>query len=73
MSLSLYDWVTNVLCVSLSSHDRYQYNNAIRSKHTGACTHQLLWRVALDRLRLQEVDEQKMSLIYPHKKKITRR
>jgi hypothetical protein len=29
--------VTNVLCVSLLSHDRYQYDIPIRSEHTGTC------------------------------------
>jgi hypothetical protein len=29
MFLSLYDGVTNVLCVSLLSHDRYQYDSLI--------------------------------------------
>jgi hypothetical protein len=42
------------LCVSLLSHDRYQYDHPIRSKHTGACPRQhlqqLLLCVALDRL-----------------------
>jgi hypothetical protein len=32
MFLSLYDEVTNVLCVSLLSHDRYQYDSLILSK-----------------------------------------
>jgi hypothetical protein len=32
--LSLYDEVTDVLCVSLLSHDRYQYNSLILSKQT---------------------------------------
>jgi hypothetical protein len=32
-SLSLYDQVTNVPHVSLLSHDRYQYDNPILSKH----------------------------------------
>jgi hypothetical protein len=47
MFLSLYDEVTNVLCVSLLSHDRYQYDSLILSKQTWAypCQHlqQLLW------------------------------
>jgi hypothetical protein len=30
----LYDEVTNVLCVSLLSHDRYQYDSLILSKQT---------------------------------------
>jgi hypothetical protein len=36
MFLSLYDEVTNVVCVSLSSHDRYQYYSLILSKQPGA-------------------------------------
>jgi hypothetical protein len=46
MFLSLYDKVTNVLCVSLLSHDRYQYNSLILSKQTWAYPQhlqQLLW------------------------------
>jgi len=38
MFLSLYDEVTNVLCVSLLSHDRYQYDSLIMSKQTWAYT-----------------------------------
>ena len=34
MSLSLYDEVTNVLCLSLLSHDRYQYDSLILSSDT---------------------------------------
>jgi hypothetical protein len=41
------------------SHDRYQYGNPIRSKHTGACprehSQQLLWGVAVGRLHLQNI------------------
>jgi hypothetical protein len=48
--------------MNVLSHDRYQYDNPIRSKHTGACprqhSQQLFWRVALDRLHLQVVDDQ---------------
>jgi hypothetical protein len=36
MFLSLYDEVTNVLCMSLVSHDRYQYDSLILSRQTGA-------------------------------------
>jgi hypothetical protein len=36
MVLSLHDEVTNVLCVSLLSHDRYQYDSLILSKQTSA-------------------------------------
>jgi hypothetical protein len=36
MFLSLYDEVTNVLCVSLLSHDRSQYGRLIVSKQTWA-------------------------------------
>jgi hypothetical protein len=47
MFLSLYDEVTNVLCVSLLSHDRYQYDSLILSKQTWAYPRQhlqqLLW------------------------------
>jgi hypothetical protein len=32
MFLSLYDGVTNVLCVSLLSHDRYQQDSLIPSQ-----------------------------------------
>ena len=35
MSLSLYDEVTNVLFVSILSHDRYQYDSLILSSDTG--------------------------------------
>jgi len=35
MFSSLYDEVTNVLCVSLLSHDRYQYDSLIMSSDTG--------------------------------------
>ena len=35
MFLCLYDEVTNVLCVSLLSHDRYQYDSLILSSDTG--------------------------------------
>jgi len=35
MFLSLYDEVTNVLCVSLLSHNRHQYNSLILSSDTG--------------------------------------
>ena len=35
MFLSLYDEVTNVLCVSLLLHDRYQYESLILSSDTG--------------------------------------
>ena len=35
MFLSLYDEVTNVLCVSILSHDRYQYDSLILSSDTG--------------------------------------
>jgi hypothetical protein len=34
MFLSLYDEVTNVLCVCLLSHDRYQYDSLILPKQT---------------------------------------
>jgi hypothetical protein len=48
------------------SHDIYQYDNPIRSKYTGACHHQhwqqLLGCVDLDRVHLQEVEEQKLCL-----------
>ena len=33
--LSLYDEVTNVLCMSLLSHERYQYDSVILSSDTG--------------------------------------
>jgi len=38
MFLSLYDEVTNVLCVNFLSHDRYQYDSLIQSKQTLAYT-----------------------------------
>jgi hypothetical protein len=45
--LSLYGEVTNVLCVSLLSHDRYQYDSLILSKliwaHPRQHLQQLLW------------------------------
>jgi hypothetical protein len=34
MFLSSYDEVTNVLCLSLLSHDRYQYDSLILSEQT---------------------------------------
>jgi hypothetical protein len=47
MFKSLYDEVKNVLCVSLLSHDRYQYDSLILSKQTWAYPRQhlqqLLW------------------------------
>jgi hypothetical protein len=47
MFLRLYDEVTNVLCVSLFLHDRYQYDSLILSKQTWAYPRQhlrqLLW------------------------------
>jgi hypothetical protein len=48
MFLSLYDEGTNFLCLSLLSHDRYQYDSLILSKQTWAYPRQhlqqLLWR-----------------------------
>jgi len=35
MFLSLYDEVTNVLCMSLLSHDIYKYDSLILSSDTG--------------------------------------
>jgi hypothetical protein len=74
MFLSLYDEVTNVLHVSILSHDRYQYDSLILSKQTWAYPRQhlqqLLWCIVSVRLNLPEVEERKLlSLIYPHKKK----
>jgi hypothetical protein len=47
MFLSLYDEVTNVLCLSFMSHNRHQYNSLILSKQTWAYPRQhlqqLLW------------------------------
>jgi hypothetical protein len=37
MFLSLYDEVTNALCVSLLSHDRYQYDSLILSEQVNTC------------------------------------
>ena len=55
--------VTNVLCVSLLSHDRYQYDSLILSKQTWAYPHQhlqqLLWCIVSVRLNLPEVEEWK--------------
>jgi len=68
MFLSLHDEVTNVLCVSLLSHDRYQYDSLILSRQTWAypCQHlqQLLWCVVSIRLNLPEVEERKLYLWY---------
>jgi hypothetical protein len=68
MFLSLYDEVTNVLCVSLLSHDRYQYDSLILSKQTWTYPRQhlqqLLWCVISVRLNLPEVEEQKLCLWY---------
>jgi hypothetical protein len=64
----LYDEVTNVLCVSLLSHDRYQYDSLILSKQTWAYPrqhlHQLLWYIVSVHLNLLEVEEQKLCLWY---------
>ena len=61
-------WVTNVLYVSLMSHDRYQYDNLNLSKQTWAYPHQhlqqLLWCDASVRLNLPEVEEWKLCLWY---------
>jgi hypothetical protein len=40
--LSLYDEVTNVVCVRILLHDRYQYDSLILSKQTWANTRQRL-------------------------------
>jgi hypothetical protein len=68
MFLSLCDEVTNVLCVSLLSHDRYQYDCLILSKQTWAYPRQhlqqLLWCVISVRLNLPEVEERKLCLWY---------
>jgi hypothetical protein len=68
MFLSLYDEFTNVLCVSLLSHDRYQYSSLILCKQTWADPRQhlqqLLWCVVSVRLNLPEVEEQKLCLWY---------
>jgi hypothetical protein len=42
MSVSLYDETTNVLCVSLLSHDKYQYDSLILSEQTWAYLRQHL-------------------------------
>jgi hypothetical protein len=44
MFLGLYEEVTNVLRVSLLSHDRYQYDSLILSKQTWAYSSQHLQR-----------------------------
>ena len=41
MFLSLYDEVTNVLCVSLLSHDRNKYDSLILSSDTGGLPERL--------------------------------
>jgi hypothetical protein len=46
MFLSLYDEVTNVLCVSLLSHDRYQYDSLILSEQTWAYPRQHLQQLS---------------------------
>jgi hypothetical protein len=74
MFLSLYEEVTNVLCVSLLWHDRYLYDSLILPKQTWEYPHQhlqqLLWCIVSVRLNLSEVEERKLlSLIYSHKKK----
>ena len=43
MFLSLYDEVTNVLCLSLLSHDRYQYGGLILSSDTGDYRSSSIW------------------------------
>jgi hypothetical protein len=64
MVLRLYDEVTNILCVSLLSHDRYQYDSLILSKQTCAYPlqnlQQLLWCIVSVRLNLPEVEERKL-------------
>ena len=63
---SLYEEVTNVLCVSLLSHNRYLYDNLILSKQTWAYPRQhlqqLLWCVVSVRLNLPEVEERKLCV-----------
>lgn len=68
-----YSCITNVQSVSLLSHNRYQYDNPISSKHTGACPceHSNSCYDALLYI-IYNVEQQKLSLNYPHKKKITR-
>jgi hypothetical protein len=39
-SISLHDYDTDILCVSLLSHHRCEYNNPVHWKHTRACPHQ---------------------------------
>jgi hypothetical protein len=68
MFLSLYDEVTNVLCVSLLSHYRYQYDRLILSKQTWPYPRQhlqqLLWCVVSVHFNLLEVEERKLCLWY---------
>jgi hypothetical protein len=46
MSLSLYEYSTNVLRVSLLSQDRQQYDNSVPSKHTTA-SNELGYHIAI--------------------------
>jgi hypothetical protein len=62
MFLSLYDEVTNVLCLTLLSHDRYQYDNLILSKQTWAYPRQHLQHLLWCQGRWRGVDLTKENL-----------
>jgi hypothetical protein len=62
MFLSLYDEVTNVLCVSLLSHDRYQCDSTILSKQTWAYPRQHLQQLLWCQGRWRDADVTKACL-----------
>jgi hypothetical protein len=62
MFLRLNDEVTNVLCVSLLSHDRYQYDSLILSKQTWAYPHHHLQQLLCCQGRWRGADVMKECL-----------
>jgi hypothetical protein len=62
MFWSLYDEVTNVLGVSVLSHDRYQYHNLILSKQTWAYARQHLQHLSWCQWRWRGADVSKECL-----------
>jgi hypothetical protein len=43
------------------SHDRYQYDNAVRSRHTGAWPRERSKQLFSGRSHVQEMEEQKLK------------
>jgi hypothetical protein len=62
MFLSLGDEVTNVLCVSILSHDRYQYDSLIPSKQTWLYSRQHLQQLLQCQGRWRRADVTKECL-----------